>query len=468
MDHRAENKMLEKIDILSFVRDIVKEWWVILLLSISVSLFANVWVNNSYEPEYTVTSTFVVSKKGMNGSIYQNLSSSKEIAERFSLVLDSTILKKKIAEELGMEEFTAKTSAQVLPETNLMELTVTAKTAMEAYHVMHSIMENYDMVSDYVIENIILEVIQPPLIPDAPSNTVDARSAMKKSFVVAVFICALGIAGISYIRDTVKNENDVKEKLDTKLLGSIYHERKAKSFREIRKSKEFSMLVNNPLLSFRFVESNKMTAAKIRTYMDQRHLKTVLITSVIENEGKSTVSANVALSLAQEGKKVVLIDFDFRKPAQYKIFEVPKDKTENLPELLESGKGFEKLVKQHGDSGLYAIFNSVTTKSIENLVENGNLRKIIRFFEDKVDYIIIDSSPLAVVSDTEEIAQMADASILVVRQDRVLAKDINDAIDVLNKTNGKVMGCIFNDATPGFTGSTSHYRYGGHYGKRTE
>ena len=68
--------------------------------------------------------------------------------------------------------------------------------------------------------------------------------------------------------------------------------------------------------------------------------------------------------------------------------------------------------------------------------------------------------------DKEELAQMTDASVLVVRQDTVLAKDINDAIDILNNTRGKVIGCILNGTASQSTGGNSHYRYGGHYGKR--
>ena len=91
-----------------------------------------------------------------------------------------------------------------------------------------------------------------------------------------------------------------------------------------------------------------------------------------------------------------------------------------------------------------------------------------------MDYILIDTSPMALVAETEELAQKADASVLVVKQDMVLTKDINDAVDALNDTNAKVLGCILNDAAQGLPGSRSHYGYGsrygygGYYGKRAE
>lgn len=472
MENRTEGSLAGLVDIISILKDILREWWVILILSVSVSLFANIWVNQSYKPQYTVTSTFVVTAKGMNTNVYQNLTSAKELAGRFAQVLNSNVMKRKVAGELGMKKFTASTSVNILPETNLMELTVTADSAMESYNVMKSIMNNYNSVSDYVIENVILEVIQPPMIPMAPSNSLNVKDVMKKSFLISAAVLIAFFAVLSYFKDTVKNEKEVLKKVDARYLGTIYHERKVKSLRGIRKAGKLSMLIQNPLLSFRFVESNKMTASRVRNHMKKHGYKTLLVTSVMENEGKSTVAANLALALAQENNHVLLIDCDFRKPAQYKIFGTAEEDTVNLPDILENKKASASILKKQKHSGLYTIFNSTPMTSPEGLLENGVLERILDFFRKKMDYIIVDTSPMALVSDTEELAQFMDAAVLVIKQDMVLAKDINDMIDVLNRTQSKVLGCIFNDVVTRLTESGSrygsHYGYGGHYGKNSE
>ena len=474
MDKKTEHSLSGQIDVLSIVKDILRQWWVILILSISASLFANIWVSLNYQPVYTVKSTFVVTARGMNANVYQNLSSAKELAEQFSRVLESNVLKRKVAEELGMESFTANTSVEIVPESNLMELTVEAGSAMEAYHVMKSIMNNYSSVSDYVIANVILEVIQNPVIPVSPSNPLDTKSVMGKAFLIAAAVLTAIFAMLSYMKDTVKNEREVREKIDTKLLGSIYHEKKAKFFRRMKKVKTLTMLINNPMLSFRFVESNRMMASRVRSYLHKYGHKVLLITSVMENEGKSTVAANLALALAQENKNVLLIDCDFRKPAQYKIFAADERDIVDLPKILETRSGLNSMVRRYKSTSLYTIFNETTTKHLEELLEKGTLQKMLTFFREKMDYIILDTSPMALVSDTEELANLSDATALVVRQDMVLAKDINDAIDVLNETNGKVLGCIFNDVSTGITerisryGYGGYYGYGGHYGKRAK
>ena len=73
---------------------------------------------------------------------------------------------------------------------------------------------------------------------------------------------------------------------------------------------------------------------------------------------------------------------------------------------------------------------------------------------------------MGMTADAEELAEYADAAVLSVRQDGVLTRDINDAIDILNNTRGKVIGCILNGTTTQNTGGSNRYGYGGHYGKR--
>ena len=235
------------------------------------------------------------------------------------------------------------------------------------------------------------------------------------------------------------------------------------------------MLIANPLRSFAFVESSRMAAARVRSRMDRSHAKVAMVTSVAENEGKSTVAANVALSIAKEGKKVLLVDCDFRKPSQYKIFgqaEAP-----DFIQLLKDGKP-EQAVIPYQHTTLSVVCNQQADPSAERLLESGELKQMIDRYRASMDYIILDTAPLALVSDTEDLllvemyskilARLADTTILVVREDAILAKKINDTIDVLNQTNAQVLGCVLNNAVQGLTAKAGYHgysAYGGHYGK---
>lgn len=466
MEDRIENGLAQQIDLISMLKDIAKQWLTILFLSLSAALIADMWICATYQPEYKTSTTFVVTAKGMNSNIYQNLSSTKDLAQQFTEILGSNVLKKKVAQDLGMNSLNVETSAEVVPETNLITLSVKAGTAAESYKVLQSIMENYNTVSDYAIKNVIIETIQHPSVAMSPINPLDEKRTVVKVFLEAAAVIMVILAAISYIRDTIKNPGEVSTKLDTRLLGTISYEKKSKSFSMHRKKDYLSMLIQNPLRSFSYVESSKMAASRVRSYMDKRNAKVLLVTSVMENEGKSTVAANIALSLAQEGKKVMLIDCDFRKPAQYKLFQVHDNEEADLGEVLINHSSTDKIIRNWNESGLYMILNKTSSNSIEALLKSTTLKKIIEFSREKMDYVVVDTSPLALVADTEELAQMTDASVLVVRQDTVLTKDINDAIDILNNTKGKVIGCILNGVTLQGAGTAGHSGYGGHYGKR--
>ena len=466
MEERIDSENVQQIDLISMLKDIGREWITILLLSIAAALFADIWICATYQPEYKTSTTFVVTAKGMNSNIYQNLTSTKDLAQQFTEILGSNLLKKKVAQDIGVNSLDVETSVDLVPETNLITLSVKAKTAAESYRVLRSVMENYNTVSDYAIKNVIIETIQQPSVAMSPSNPLNEKRMVLKVFLIAAGCLIVLVAGISYIRDTIKNPGEVSSKLDTRLLGTIAYEKKSKSLSMNRKKGYLSMLISNPLRSFAYVESSKMAASRVRSYMDKEQAKVLLVTSVMENEGKSTVAANLALSLAQEGNRVMLMDCDFRKPAQFKIFDVRDNEETDLGDVLINHKSADRIIRNWNDSNLYMILNKTSSNSIETLLKSTTLKQIIAFCRERMDYVVVDTSPLALVADTEELAQMTDASVLVVRQDTVLAKDINDAIDILNNTRGKVIGCILNGTASQSTGGNSHYRYGGHYGKR--
>lgn len=461
----------QKVDFRVMLRDILRQWWMILFFSLSAAMATDIVVNELYVPRYTATTTLYVTSKGVNNTVYTDISTTSTLAEELSYVLSTSVMERKVAKELGMEELDAEVTVEQASGTNMLTITVTADTAVNAFRVINCMIDNYDTVTEYVLADAVIDIIQAPVVPASPSNSVQDRKLMEEAFLAAAVIVILLTAFASWIRDTVKNEYDFKDKIDAALLGVICHEKKGRRFQNKKARKKDSMLITNPLRSFRYVETYKMAASQIRSRMEQEGAKVLLVTSVIENEGKSTVAANLALALAQERKNVVLIDCDFRKPAQYKIFQMPKEDFQDVPKVLKTGEHLSDVFSRDMTSGLYTVFNATPSSGIENISDNVVFKRLLDFCRGNMDYVLIDASPMAMVAETEELAQMSNATVLVVKRDLVLTADINDAIDALNNTNGQVLGCIFNDAAGKVfssqgSGYSSHYGYGGHYGKR--
>lgn len=459
-------KNYKTIDIFSIALDIMRQWWVIGLFALSISMLAGTFARYRYVPEYTTSATFVVNTQAGNSSMYSNVSDTYGTAEKLRVVLESRIFQRTIARELGVPEYTADTEVSVLEQTNLMTLTVKEKTGYLAYRYIRSILENYSTISDYVVRGVVIDIIQEPTFPSVPSNGSGEGKFRRYGFLIGLVLAVCYVAYFSYVRDTVKNPKEASTKLAARLLGSIYHE--GRNILTRRKTKKISMVITNPILSFRYAESCRLMASRVRSRMDRRNAKTLLITSVAENEGKSTVASNLAVALSQEGKSALLIDADFRKPSLYKIFEVPEDEAVNFVEILRTGEGLNNVIKTFPHQDLHFILNNAATGSIDDVLASGRLRMLLEYTREKFDYVIIDTAPMGLVPDAEGIADYVDASVIVVRQDRVLARNINDAIDTLNATKGSVLGTIFNDSMTGIAGVHSSHGYGsygsGRYG----
>lgn len=470
MEHIEEQGLL-KIDPIVVLLDVVKRWYLILAAAVLVGVAAYIVTDAAYEPSYTTNTTFVVSAQGSSTTVYQNLSATTNLATVFSEVLNSSILRAAVTEQLGMTSFDGTIQASAVPETNLLTLQVTAGDPRTAFLVTRSIIENHQIVSYQVMGSTILEVLQDPTVPVAPSNPLDARGTMKKAAMMcAIAMCAL-LAGLSIAGDTVRNRREAERKLDCRVLGELRHERKAKNLAQALKKQKKSILITNPATSFGFAE----TVRKLRRRLEQSlgEGKAVMLTSVLENEGKSTVAVNLALALSQKRKKVLLLDCDLRKPACAKILELTA-RGGGTAEVIRGGVKLEEAVVQVGRTPyLHALLEQRGLRSSTELVNSDGLAALIRQAKEQYDYVIVDTPPMSVAPDAECMMEAVDASLLVVRQNAATAKELNAAVDTLHGAKSKLLGCVLNNVYVSFlsdqSGHASGYGYGydryGHYGR---
>ena len=435
---------LDEINVLSVVKDLLLNAWVILLVVISAWLGVSSYSKLTYVPEYTSTATIVVSAKGNSGA-YTSLNLTMQMAEVFAEVFQSDILKAKVEDQLGVSELDGRISTAVIPETNLMTISVTSSGPEEAFRTLNLILENYPQISDYLFGNAVLEVIKEPAVPISPSNSPQTGRYKKMALLVGFAVPVIIIVWLSITRDTIQTPQAAKRKLDGKQLGTISHEEKNKTITAKRKKKNIAALITNPLVSFSYMEAYQNLCSRLDYHMRHHKQKILLVGSAQENEGKSTVAANLALALAARNRKVLLLDCDFRKPAIQKIFEVKTKKEDDFGHYLSTDDtkgGMLVFVKKYG---LYLGVNQVSYKTTQKLITSDKLKFFLEKQKEEMDYIILDSPPMLVASDTEALAHLADNSLLVVRQDRTTARDINDCMDLLSQATAEFSGYVLND-----------------------
>ena len=469
MEERLSSSSRGSVNYYSILKDVGKQWLTIILITASIAMLTHVVMSHRYKPVYATKTTLVVTKIGTDNNAYQNLYSASDSAKRFTQILNSSILQKMVAEEIGLTYFHGTAKAENISKSNLLVLTVRAETPSISFREMKAILENYSIVSKDMMGDIHLTILEPPVVADAPETALNTRRRVIQATAITAFLMILLLGFFSAMRDTIRSNKDVELKLDARLLATIYHEKKYTTVRNFRKAKK-GILITDPTTSFRYVETLRKLASRVINAMDERGAKTLIVTSIMENEGKSTVAANLALAMSQQGKKVMIIDADFRKPALYLLLGMKDKEFNSFSEALSGKIDMEHLIQTIPGTQLYAILNKNASPQSMEMFSTGLIRKIITSCSSMLDYVVVDTPPMQLVADAEEIAALVDASVLCVKQHMVEAKDINDAIDVLNGDKKKMLGVIFNDVNLAGSNMTSigygygygHYGYGGH------
>lgn len=467
MENYREDVPVTDIEIEPFtlLKDICSNMVFILVGAIAAALLTYVFVSVRYVPQYQTSTTFVVGSKGSNNT-YANLSSANTMATTLQKVLESTVMKNTICDEMGTDEIEAEITAEVLEGTNLLVLSVTADNPKDAIDIIHIIMEHYSEVSIYTVGNAVLNVLEEPEIPYAPMNPLNTDSAMKKGFLVGAAICIILFGILSYMRNSVKQEREVEKKLDARSLGAISYERKYKTLSQLRARKKDAILVDNPISSFPFVESYKKLAAKVEYQMKKENRKVLVVTSVSENEGKSTVASNLAITLAEQGKKVILVDGDIRRPSQFLILGLKVEEKHELGEFLKGAGVLQDIMRKTNRENLYYLGGRNCYSSSTELLQSERLPKLLHACGKYADYVIIDTPPAGLLGDAQIFAQSSDAVLLVARQNFMLAEEINDVLDEFRGNKTKVLGVVLNGVQSFSNMIDSSSRYGkyGHYG----
>ena len=317
----------------SILRDVIRNLWVIVLAALIGLMSVSIWNDSMYTPSYTSTATLLVNLRNSAAYSYTNLSSSSEMARIFTEVFVQPTMKAYAADHLGMDSFVGSVSAKVLDETNIFTVSVTTSSPETSYEELCAILEIYPQISESVFSDAVIEIMRSPNLPVSPSNSISSRNQKLAVAGCAALVLAL-VVYLSFLRDTVKDEKTFRDNIDGKLFGVVGHERQHMQLVEILRRKKASLLISDAYASFRFTENFHKLATKLEYLRRNNGAKIFLVTSLAENEGKSTTAANIALALASRNNKVALLDMDFKKPALHKVFDMQGEDLMDLATLI--------------------------------------------------------------------------------------------------------------------------------------
>ena len=203
-------------------------------------------------------------------------------------------------------------------------------------------------------------------------------------------------------------------------------------------------------------ESFKTLRSNIQFSNFGQSIKTIVVTSSNPNEGKSEVSINLAASLAQQNKKVLVVDADMRKPTQHKI--IGTKNTVGLSKFLLREVGAEAIQRLNIlDVNLDVLTSGPVPPNPSEMLASLTMEQSLKAFVDYYDYVIIDTPPLLAATDAQVLARIADATLLVVDIKKSKRTQIIEARKRLDNVGARLLGTVMNKLK--LTEGNNYYYY---------
>ncbi len=434
--------------------------WLALLLALAVGAFRYYRVDSSYSPVYSSSVVFSVQASYAsitdigNRSSWLDNSAAASLSQTFPYIIRSENTRMLLELELGRPVPANSITATSTADAGLFTMTATANTPQDAFDIMNAAITIYPQAASSILGDTQIHIINIPLEP--PTTPVNANNAPSSALTYAgitLAVCILAIFLLSLTRKTVHAAEDLRKLVNLKCLAYI----PAVKLKKRTKKANLTLTITNPRVSSAFNESIRNLRVRLQKILKDKDARILLITSTLPDEGKTTVSVNLALSLASEGKRVILIDGDLRKQS-LKASVGLDDPSDGLVEILSgSTKNFRLL--NVPNSTLLLLSGDETTDRPQPLLDTPRMRQVLELLRGKLDYVIIDTPPAGILSDAATIAKYADATLYVVRQDLASTAQILNSIQALSANDVGLIGCVLNQTQAG----TTRYGYGSKY-----
>jgi capsular exopolysaccharide synthesis family protein len=298
----------------------------------------------------------------------------------------------------------------------------------------------------------VLQTARVPKIPIAPRKALLLVLGGLLGGLLAITVALI----LEALDTSVKTVKEARELFDYTLLGTI------PTLKADRKINRSSLDRPTPKLVVRDAprssasEAYRMLQANFKFLSSDKPLKVIVITSSIPQEGKSTVSANLAMAMAELGQRVLLVDADTRRPSQHQIWELAN--ATGLSNVL-AGQAPIKTAIQQQASNLDILTSGVLPPNPQALLDSKRMATLVEDLSRCYDYVIIDTPPLAVAADALILGKMADGVLIVARPGVVDSASAISAKESLEQSGQNILGLAINGIIPENEPDSYYYYY---------
>jgi len=306
----------------------------------------------------------------------------------------------------------------------------------------------------------VLEQARPTVLPCEPQK--------KRTIIIALAMGMVLGCGLALARDLtdqrLRSSSEVAATLSAPALGSIPSMPRRQRIERVG-HKALLLGLDSPV-----IEAYRALRTTLLYSMSDINAKTVLVTSPQTNEGKTSFVSNLAVSLAQAGRAVIVLDADFRRPRQHRIFGI-SNKT-GLSETISGTVDLGQAIQSIQSKSIKHLDVLTAGRSVSHSAEAFGSRRFAQILENlstlPYDHIIIDAPPVIPLADARVLAAVSDTIILVVRANRTTLMDVQQARNVLAGIGANILGAVINDVPRGKTQYGCCYNDYGYRGVRAK
>lgn len=445
-----------------FFRELKKLWIPAIIVTAAFAVLFALRAKMNYTPMYQSRAMFTVSSGYSSDDIlsysyYYDNEAAKQLAAAFPYMLGTDVMNELVKNELGVSYINGSIRAEAVADTNLFILTVTSSDPQDAYDILEAVIASYPRVALYMVDYSQVIMKSEPTVPTAPYNSFSWKGSAVKGGMLGLGLSCLAALVLAMMRKTIFSAADLKASANVPILASV-----ARTSAKKRRSGKGIISLTHAGVDPDFVEAMRGLRIKLLRAMTEPGAQVILVTSTLPGEGKTTISANLALSLASSGLRTVLIDTDLRKQDTKAAVGV-NDTRPGLPEYMtDSNIKVASMLSPVPGSSLEVICSTAAKRCPP--MNAHKLEQLIERLRPDYDYIVLDTPPCGIISDAKFICRCADAIVYVVRHDYASRNQIVNSMQELADQKAKLTGCVLND-TPAVSHS-KRYGYGQYgYGK---
>ncbi|MHC4167160.1 MAG: GumC family protein [Planctomycetota bacterium] len=297
----------------------------------------------------------------------------------------------------------------------------------------------------------VLEVARAADKPSEPQRATCMAKALMAGFMLGV--------GLTLIRDwrdhRLRSAEDISAVLDLPILGVVPSMSRRLSI--VDRGQKVNKDSDSPVAeAYRTIRTAVFFGAR------EDEARTILVTSPAPADGKTTLVSNLAIAMAQAGQKTLILDGDFRKPMQHRIFEL-NNRDVGLSSVLAGAMTLDEVIRPTGIRGLELLSCGLSLSNPSEALNSKRFADALEILSDRYDRIIVDAPPVMPVTDAQILAAICDVTLLVLRAEKSTRKTSQQARDGLLSVGANILGALVNDVPK--KGSYGYYSsYGYKYG----